>query len=493
MSDAKILEVSAINGAGVEEVKNEIIALSKNIPQRKSSGIFRMHIDRVFTKIGFGTVVTGTIFSGSINVCDSVELLPSKQLLKVRNIQTHGIDVENAIAGQRAAINLNNISSSDLSRGYHLSKANTFNEVDSFISEITLINKKKYNIKNNQRVRIHLGTKEVMARISIISEYKNDTNDKLFAQIRLENKLVVGIEDRFIIRSYSPVITIAGGIVFDKSLYGSWKEVKEHGLNLMGKNSKERIFTIIDKISLENPLKVSDIENRLSISIDEFKKNVLDHEKYKIINYNSISWITSIQKINSLKNKIKKVLESFHLENPMSKGCNKKILCQKTNSDEYLLSRILDDMLKDKIIKNDSNFWSIYDFNMNVSSDQEDLKKDIHNYISKNELLELKNKEILLDNNINKETLFGIINLLESEKLIIRINPELVICGNKLNMIKESILLFFDKNNSMSVPEFKKITSLTRKFSIPLLEYLDKINFTYRAGDKRKLLSGENE
>ena len=493
MSDAKILEVSAINGSGVEEVKNEIIALSKNIPQRKSSGIFRMHIDRVFTKTGFGTVVTGTIFSGSINVGDSVELLPSKQLLKVRNIQTHGIDVENAIAGQRAAINLNNISSSDLSRGYHLSKANTFNEVDSFISEITLINKKKYNIKNNQRVRIHLGTKEVMARISIISEYKNDTNDKLFAQIRLENKLVVGIEDRFIIRSYSPVITIAGGIVFDKSLYGSWKEVKEHGLNLMGKKSKERIFTIIDKISLENPLKVTDIENRLSISIDEFKKNVLDHEKYKIINYNSISWITSIQKINSLKNKIKKVLESFHLENPMSKGCNKKILCQKTNSDEYLLSRILDDMLKDKIIKNDSNFWSIYDFNMNVSSDQEDLKKDIHNYISKNELLELKNKEILLDNDINKETLFGIINLLESEKLIIRINPELVICGNKLNMIKESILLFFDKNNSMSVPEFKKITSLTRKFSIPLLEYLDKINFTYRSGDKRKLLSGENE
>ena len=130
---------------------------------------------------------------------------------------------------------------------------------------------------------------------------------------------------------------------------------------------------------------------------------------------------------------------------------------------------------------------------MNVSSDQEDLKKDIHNYISKNELLELKNKEILLDNDINKETLFWIINLLESEKLIIRINPELVICGNKLNMIKESILLFFDKNNSMSVPEFKKITSLTRKFSIPLLEYLDKINFTYRAGDKRKLLSGENE
>jgi len=493
MSDANILEVSAINSIGLEEVKNEIINLSKNIPQRKSSGIFRMHIDRVFSKTGFGTVVTGTIFSGNINIGDSVELLPSEQLLKVRNIQTHGNDVKNAIAGERAAINLNNINSSDLSRGYHLSKAYAFNEVDSFISEITLINSKKQTIKNNQRVRIHLGTKEVMARASIISEYKDNNNDKLVTQIRLENKLVVGIGDRFIIRSYSPVETIAGGIIFDKSVYGNWKEVKEHGLNLIGKTSKDRIYSIINKISLKNPLKVSDIENRLSISLDDFKKNILDHEKYKIVNYNSISWILSNEKINIFKDNIKKVLEDFHLESPMSKGCNKKILCQKTKSDESLLSRILDDMLKDKIIKNDSNFWSLFDFNMNVSSEQEEIKKNIHNYIKKNELIELKKDKILIDNNIDKETLFGIINLLESKKFIIRINPEVVISKNKLNMIKDSVLSFFNKNNSISVPEFKEITSLTRKFSIPILEYLDKINFTFRVQDKRKLLNGKNE
>jgi len=493
MSDANILEVSAINSIGLEEVKNEIINLSKNIPQRKSSGIFRMHIDRVFSKTGFGTVVTGTIFSGNINIGDSVELLPSEQLLKVRNIQTHGNDVKNAIAGERAAINLNNINSSDLSRGYHLSKAYAFNEVDSFISEITLINSKKQTIKNNQRVRIHLGTKEVMARASIISEYKDNNNDKLVTQIRLENKLVVGIGDRFIIRSYSPVETIAGGIIFDKSVYGNWKEVKEHGLNLIGKTSKDRIYSIINKISLKNPLKVSDIENRLSISLDDFKKNILDHEKYKILNYNSISWILSNEKINIFKDNIKKVLEDFHLESPMSKGCNKKILCQKTKSDESLLSRILDDMLKDKIIKNDSNFWSLFDFNMNVSSEQEEIKKNIHNYIKKNELIELKKDKILIDNNIDKETLFGIINLLESKKFIIRINPEVVISKNKLNMIKDSVLSFFNKNNSISVPEFKEITSLTRKFSIPILEYLDKINFTFRVQDKRKLLNGKNE
>ena len=436
MSNSSILEVSAIKNTGIDEVRNEIITISKNIPERKKTGIFRMHIDRAFSKMGFGTVVTGTVFSGTVNIGDSVELLPSKKLLKVRNIQTHGSDVNNAIAGERAAINLNNINSSELARGYHLSKAKAFNEVDSFIAEVTLINSKKQNIKNNQRVRIHLGTKEVMARISIIDKYGNNDIEKMITQIRLENKLVVGIGDRFIIRSYSPIETIAGGIIFDKSIYKNWKEIKEHGLNLAGKSIQERIYSIVSKISASNPLELSQIENKLSISLEDFRIMIEREERYKIIDYNSFSWVITNKKINELESRIKKVLDNFHLTNPMMEGCNKKILCQKTKANENLLVYILEDMSKNKIIKNDSNYWSLFHFKINVNDEDQKVKKNIHNYIDQNEFIEIKNDKILLDNGIDKDTLFGIINFLESEKSIIRISSEVIVSANKLNMIR---------------------------------------------------------
>ena len=200
-----------------------------------------MYIDRVFSKTGFGTIVTGTVSSGSLNVGDMVEILPSGTQSKVRKIQTHGRDVDRAIVGERAAINLNNISSTDLSRGYHISSIDSYKEVNTFIAEISLIDINDYNIKSNQRVRIHLGTKEVMARIGIIKVFSENDIDKAIAHVKLENKLVVGIGDRFIVRHYSPVVTIAGGIVFDKCASSSWKTIKNMGISFVGKSRKDRI------------------------------------------------------------------------------------------------------------------------------------------------------------------------------------------------------------------------------------------------------------
>ena len=174
LEGCKIIHTSASNKIGIDIIKETILELSSQIPDKKRNGIFRMHIDRVFSKTGFGTVVTGTISSGSISIGDSLDLIPSFKNVKVRSIQTHGVDVRNAFAGERAAINLNNIDSNNLKRGFHLSKKNTYSEVKLIIAELKLIKSEPFKFKNNQRLRVHLGTREVMSRISIIN-YRSDS------------------------------------------------------------------------------------------------------------------------------------------------------------------------------------------------------------------------------------------------------------------------------------------------------------------------------
>ena len=493
MSNPNIIEASAINNIGTELIKNKIIELSKGVPRKKESGLFRMHIDRTFSKTGFGTIVTGTISSGVLNTGDTVEILPSKNLSKVRNIQTHGKDVNRAIVGERAAINLNNISSTDLSRGYHLSAPNSFNEVSSYIAEISLINSEEQNIKNNQRIRIHLGTKEVMGRISIIKEYTENSINKIMGHIKLENKLVLGLGDRFIIRRYSPVVTIGGGIVFDKCYNKNWKEIKKVALDFIGKNLYNRIYHIINNISALSPLELSTVKSRLNISKENFDEILKNDDRYLVVSYNSFSWVLPNEKIISLKNKIRSILDNFHSKNPMVEGCNKKILFQKAKIDENLLTYLLESLSKEKIIKNNLNYWSLFDFNIGINKEDLQFKDMISDHINKNDFIDIKNYKIFLDNGIDKDIFFGIIKFLESEGAIIKINPDIIISIEKMKSIKESIQVFLKKNSSIGVPEFKEINNLTRKFAIPVLEYLDKINFTYRLGNKRKLSKDKYE
>ena len=165
LEGSNILLSSAERGDGIDQIKDEIMSVCASISHKNDTGIFRMHIDRVFSKSGFGTVVTGTIVSGQVKLGDTLDLIPSNDTLRVRGIQSHGENVESASCGDRAAINLSNINAVNLKRGYHLSKVNSYAEKNKFVAKITTVDSYDNTIKNNQRVRVHLGTKEVISRI----------------------------------------------------------------------------------------------------------------------------------------------------------------------------------------------------------------------------------------------------------------------------------------------------------------------------------------
>ena len=487
MYNTKIIETSVVEKIGIDDVKQHIIEIGSNIPSKENTGLFRMHIDRTFSKTGFGTVVTGTVSSGSISVGETVEILPGNQQSKIRNIQTHGKDVDKTYIGERAAINLNNISSADLSRGYHLSKPKTYQENNSFIAEISIIDKNKHSIKSNQRVRVHLGTKEVMARISIIKNDIASDQNKVMALFKLENSLVCGIGDRFIIRQYSPVVTIAGGIIYDITRDKVWKDIKKIASDFVGKNRYERLYNIVSAIPSKKPLEYRNIENYLNMSKIEFDSILINDDRYEIIEHNKISWVVTKANRKLLIESIKRFIADYHIHNPMIEGCNKKIIGQKIKIEENFLTFLLEKMKNNKIIKSNLNFWSIYDFSLGLNDKDLKYKDQILSYLEENEFIDISSNDFFIKNNIDKNTFFGLANYLESKNDIVKIDSNIFVSYNKIKLMKKLISNFFKANESLSVPEFKEITNLTRKYAIPVLEYFDKINFTYRVENRRKL------
>ena len=488
LEDSQIVRTSTLTEKGIDNIKEEILALSLKIPDRNKNGIFRMHIDRVFSKTGFGTVVTGTISSGSVKVGDDLDLIPSFKSVKVRSIQTHGENVESALAGDRAAINLNNIDSNNINRGFHLSKQNTYSETLLIVAKINLIKSDLFKFKNNQRLRVHLGTREVMSRISII----HNSNKGLMILFKLENPLVGAIGDRFIIRTYSPVRTIAGGVIIEIPDNNDWKEIRNINPEVLTFNDEEKLFRIIDNQSTLMPIEFSNIESKLNISLNDFNEILKVDNRYKLISFKSFNWILTKNKIKNIKEHLIHFLEDFHQNSPLSKGCNKNILAQKTKINDELLLYFLNQLLNENKINNNSELWSIKGFSLNLSQELEKISNDILLHLNKNNFID-KSNMTTLKKGLSDSEFYGVMNYLESDSKIIKISSDLFYSYNTISQIKDKIKIHFKNSDLLTVPQFKDLSQTTRKLAVPLLEYFDKINFTYRFENSRKLTRSYND
>ncbi|MGH7377367.1 MAG: selenocysteine-specific translation elongation factor, partial [Candidatus Methylomirabilales bacterium] len=215
LEGAPILPVSATTGAGLEELKTALAALAAEAEPKRVDGIFRLPIDRVFTMKGFGTVVTGTLLAGSLKVADEVVVLPEGARSRVRRLQVHGEAVEQAFAGQRTAVNLPGIEVSGIARGSLLCLPGTFRPASAMDATLTLLADAPRALKNRGRVRFHLGTSEVLARVVFLDREELEPGQSAYVHLRLESRGAALPQDRFVIRSYSPAVTIGGGIILD--------------------------------------------------------------------------------------------------------------------------------------------------------------------------------------------------------------------------------------------------------------------------------------
>ncbi len=485
--DYSINRVSVIKNTGIEKLKNKLIDFSKIACPREDSGIFRLPIDRVFTVKGFGTVVTGTVHSGKLNVGQNIEILPANLITKVRGIQCQGNIVKSVQIGDRAAINLQGLSKKIIQRGFQcveLGSIKTTREIGATVQSIRSLN---INIKQNQRIRVYSGTMEVLARVSILDKKVISPGEIASVILKLEEPIPLTMNDKFIIRRYSPVITIGGGKVLDIQLSEKWNQKKKYVNIIANSNENEKIKRIID-FQNSNPINKKDIRLKFGLSELLFNNKIKQITDIKYINDKNETWLVTTSQLKRINNFILNEINSYQKKNRLKPGILFEELHQKISGDKKFLENRIKKLEEEKKIKRIQKYLSSADFSIQFSENEKEIYNKILRILDKENFYSSSINDFSILTEIDKNYLIELIKVGELKGEIIRLTETLMFTENNFKKLKVSFIKFLDMNESITVSEFKEIANTSRKFAVPLLEYFDRLKITYRVGDKRKLV-----
>jgi len=487
MENAPVIRVSAIKGTGIESLRNSLQEVCMKAPEKQDRGIFRMHVDRAFSMKGYGTVVTGTVNSGALQSGDTIEILPGGIKSKVRGLQSHSLEVKKVMMGDRAAINLQGIDKEVIQRGSQISEPGYLQAVTNLGVGLNLLSSAKKNIEQNQRVRIHLGTQEVMAKIALTGAKSLQPGNKGAAMLRLESPLVAARGDKFILRSFSPVITIGGGEVLEVIIEEKWKVIREKIQGLFDHSDTDQILQLVGQEGA-NPLTCEKLKFRLGVSPEQIEAIIKEIDALQWVQYKQNKWLVTKEQWINLKSKISTILIEFHQSRPLESGAQKEEIRQKLKSEESLLELLLQEMQNENTIVKNGKVWADSKFKLSLTDEDDSLQADILNILDKegftsSNLAELSNKT-----GHPKDKLLQVLKVAEQQGKILRLEGNIMFTQRNFLALRSKVRQHFTSHNELSVPEFKEIAQTSRKYAVPLLEYFDKMKITFRDGNARKLV-----
>ena len=488
--NSNILEVSTLNNIGIDKLKYLLMEKSQILPNKLNRGAFRLPIDRFFSIKGFGTVVTGTVMSGSAKIGDELYIQPINKSVKIRGLNSHNSSLKRVVIGQRAAINIQNIDINNIKRGFQIVSKNFFMPLKSIVAKINILNEKNFFIKKNQRIRVHLGTSEVIGKIFLFNQKKINQNQTSIVLINFEKPIIGSYKDKFIIRHYSPVYTLAGGeIILSSQKHNFGKKLSDittiiETLNDIDDDYIETIISIYN----HNPILLND----LCYQLGYYEKNLLELlESYKniiIITYLNKKWVLINKQLESVKDLIVNFINDFFIKNPYETSINRKIINNQLDIQIDFIDYLLMQLFEEKKIKKQDSGWTISNYKINLSNEEQKLKNMILDILDNQIFNTSSIEELGLKCKVSDSKLIiNILKICESEKLVIRINQNLFITSSNMVTLKNKLIDFFKTKNTINVSEFKDLINSSRKYAIPILEYLDKIKFTYRDNNERRL------
>lgn len=494
LEGAPIHEVSSKTKAGFEGLIKDIDKLTEEVEAKDTEGHFRLPVDRVFSISGFGTVVTGTIISGRVSTGDNVEIYPSKITTKVRGIRVHDVPCDIGEAGQRCAINLANVKVADIDRGNVIAR-------EGIMEPSSMIDCKLYHIKTmdkpivpRQRVRLYHGTEEIIGRIIPLDCEEIKPGESAYVQIRLEKPITAQRNDRYIVRSYSPMNTIAGGIIIEPNAKKSKKITKEYIEELKVKESGKSTNI------LENTIKALSSEYADSNAIlKALGKNMenLQEELQKLVDNGVIIRLGSLDSciyiheefLKDRAKELKKLLEEFHKKNPLKFGMFKeeaknKIFGKKLKQKSY--DELLAILQERKTIKVSEKFISLKDFEVVLTKDQERMKARIENEYKW--LKYAPPKYVDLAASEKDKTAFKMVyDLLLDQGDLIKLNEDCTLIKADYEGAKTIVVEYINKNGSISASSAREVFDTNRKYAVAILEHFDSIKLTKRVENDRVL------
>jgi len=499
LSDAPVVAISSKSGEGIDELRSELIRSAAGISNaNKNVRIPILPIDRRFTKKGFGTVVTGTLSSGEIGEGDELDLLPVEKRVRVRGLQTHGRIVQRAHAGQRTAVNLASVDHDEIERGMVLAEKGVLRPTQAIDAEVEVLADAKRPLRSRQRVRFHIGSTEVLARIVLL----NDTGEispgeRGLIQLRLESAVVAAYGDRFVLRSYSPQVTIAGGVVLDTSAARHRRKERIDAiayLNALAALIDDPVQTAQLLVSHAGTRGVNLTEIRAKTGWTVLTLNEAIRKSGNILSTGDA--LIAKASLEALKAGTLNELKGFHIREPLLPGMPREALRGKVFAatlDEVTTS-VLRELETEQKIRSAAETVRLAGHSSELTPAELAARSKLESIFLAAKLEPPKLNEALGEalavSKLKAENVRRIFQLLIDGGEVLKVSDELYFNAAQITDLKMKLAAFRDvtPDRSIDVSKFKELAGVSRKYAIPLLEYFDRTKVTVRSGDKRLIL-----
>jgi selenocysteine-specific elongation factor len=479
-----IIAVSSLTGAGLDELKSALARVASEVTAKDSAALTRLPIDRVFTMKGFGTVVTGTLVAGTIRKEEELEVFPGGKRVRIRGVQVHGASTEAAVAGQRTALNLAGVSTDDLARGMTLATADTFRSTSRVDALLSLLPTAK-PLRDGARVHFHAYTMETIAEVRLYGTKQLKSGDEACAQLRFAEPTLLLPADRFIVRQFSPVITIGGGVVLDASPAARRQRVENAlaFLQTIREGPPERILAARVARRGANGLQLNDVIGEMNIRWEEVTKLA---GKAGVVQCDQL--LLSPDAFAKAKADTLQALKKFHDANPLVAGMSKEELRDRVSLISEVFHGVLGKLTEERKLEVTGEVVHLQGRGVVMKDEEAESKKIIEQAFASAGLKVPSLKDVLAGLKVDKTRAQKIVTLLLRDKVLTKISEELVFHQSALADLRQKIAALKTTTPKIDVARFKDMTGVTRKYAIPLLEYLDRERVTRRVGDERVIL-----
>jgi len=483
-AQSPIVAVSSLTGAGLEELKSALTQVASEVAAKDSAALARLPIDRVFTMKGFGTVVTGTLVAGTIRKEEELEVFPAGARVRVRGVQVHGSSEEAAVAGQRTALNLAGLSTEDLARGMTLATADTFHSTSRVDALLSLLPSAK-PFKDGARVHFHAYTTETIAEVRLYGIKQLKPGNEAYVQLKFAEPMLLLPGDRFIVRQFSPVVTIGGGMVLDASPANRKQRAEDATafLNTMRHGSPEQVLAARVARRGAIGLRLDAIPGEMNIRWEEAAKLVV---KAGLVRCNQV--LVAPAAFAEAKADALLALKKFHDANPLVAGMSKEELRDRVNLGPEVFYSVLEKLAEEKKLEVTGELVHLSGRGVLMKGEEAEAKKIIEQEFASAGLKVPSLKEVLAGLRVDKLRAQKIVTLLLRDKVLVKISEELVFHQSALLDLRQKIAALKASTPKIDVARFKDMTGVSRKYAIPLLEYLDRERVTRRVGDERLIL-----
>jgi selenocysteine-specific elongation factor len=489
LQGAPIVPVSAKTGAGLDELRNALANVAAQVPRRDTRNYLRLPIDRAFAMKGFGTVVTGTLISGGVNVEDEVELHQGTRKLRVRGLHSGGKVVQRALAGQRTAINLANIEVSEVERGMVLTAPGFFRATKHMDARITLLDSAP-PLKNRARVHFHQGTASSVAQVILMEGAQLVPGASAFAHFVFQDDVFLLPGDRFILRRFSPVVTIGGGVVLQTVRRKKIRDTETALLleTLARGDEEEILLAMVD--SAPKGLSLREVVARTVWPEAEalaLAEELVERKLLRILNRAPV-FLASAGRVDACASRLRESVAEFHKEKPLAEGISKEDLRARASGDAgpEIFQAALTELAAAGGFVVTGDTVKRAGRTVQLSLEETRIRAGIESAYAQSGLVSPSPAELIAKLGFDRTRAQNVLQLLLREGVLVKVADGIIFHASALADLRVKLAQRKRENNArLSVPAFKELAGVSRKYAIPLLEYLDRAGVTRRDGDER--------